>query len=85
MELLLSTASGDLHVLTACQPASDACSHLPGVRDKLEHVWTAISSFSSTKVVLLGSPKGMMEDVLALMRDADGIHVTCHKTQDAEH
>ena len=40
------------------------------VRDELEHIWTAISGSSSTKVVLLGSPTGIVQDALALMKDA---------------
>ena len=78
-----ATSGGGLRHLVVLQPPSDGQSQLPGVQDELEHIKTAISG-SSSNITLLQSPTGTVEDVLALMKDADWVHFACHGVQDSE-
>ena len=72
--------SGNLCLLAVRQPSSDGLSQLPGVATKLERIRVAIQNSRTT---LLESPVSMVEEVLALMNEADWVHFACHGIQDA--
>ena len=75
--------SGDLRFLAVRQPPSDGLSRLPGVAKELEHIRTVIANSPSAHTTLVESPVGTVEEVLALMKEADWVHFACHGTQDA--
>ena len=75
--------SGDLRLLAVRQPDSDGLSRLPGVATELEHIRAVIRKSSSARTVLLESCVGKVEEVLALMKEADWVHFACHGIQDA--
>ena len=72
--------SGDFRLLAVRQPSSDGLSRLPGVATELEHIRAAIRNSRTT---LLKSPVSTVEEVLALMNEADWVHFACHRIQDA--
>ena len=74
--------SGDLHLLAVRQPPSDGLSRLPGVAIELEHIKTVIRKTPSARTTLLESSVGTVEEVLALMKEADWVHFACHGIQD---
>ena len=75
--------SGDLRLLAVRQPSSDGQSRLPGVATELEHIRAVIRQSPSARTTLLESSVGTVEEVLALMRQADWVHFACHGIQDA--
>ena len=77
------TPSGDLRLLAVRQPSSDGLSRLPGVATELEHIRAVTRDSSSARTILLESSVGTVEDVLALMKEADWVHFACHGVQDA--
>ena len=50
---------------------------------ELEHIRTIIRDSPSTPTTLVESSIGTVEEVLALMKDADWVHFACHGIQDA--
>ena len=74
--------SGDLRLLAVRQPSSDGLSRLPGVATELEHIMAVIQNSPSARTTLLESSDGTVEDVLALMKEADWVHFACHGIQD---
>jgi tetratricopeptide (TPR) repeat protein len=74
--------SGDLRLLVVRQPPSDGQPRLPGVAIELEHIRTVIMNSHSTRTTLLESSAGTVEEVLALMKEADWAHFACHGIQD---
>jgi CHAT domain-containing protein len=76
--------SGDLCFLAVRQPPSDGQSRLPGVATELEHIKAVISNSRSAHTTLLESSVGTVEEVLALMKEADWVHFACHGIQDAQ-
>ncbi|KAI9451099.1 CHAT domain-containing protein [Boletus coccyginus] len=75
--------SGDLRLLTVCQPPTDGLSHLPGVAAELTHIREVIGDSPSAHITLLESSDGTVEEVLGLMKEADWVHFACHGVQDA--
>jgi CHAT domain-containing protein len=78
--------SGDFRLLAVRQPPSDGLSRLPGVDTELQHIRAVIlnsSSAGSGCTTLLESAVGTVEEVLALMKEADWVHFACHGIQDA--
>jgi CHAT domain-containing protein len=75
--------SGDLHLLAVRQPPSDGLSRLPGVATELEHIREVIGNSPSARTILLESSVCTVEEVLALMKEADWVHFACHGIQDA--
>ena len=76
--------SGDLRLLAVRQPPSDGQSRLPGVPTELEHIKAVIGKSPSARTTLLESSVGTVEEVLALMKEADWVHFACHGIQGAE-
>ena len=76
--------SGDLRLLAVRQPSSDGLSRLPGVATELEHIRTVIRNSPLARTTLLESSVGTVEEVLALMKEADWVHFACHGIQDIE-
>ena len=74
--------SGDLRLLAVPQPPSDGLSRLPGVATELEHIRAVIRNSPSARTTLLESSVGTVEEVLALMKEADWVHFACHGIQD---
>ena len=74
--------SGDLRLLAVRQPASDGLSPLPGAATELEHIRAVIRNSPSARTTLLASSIGTVEEVLALMKEADWVHFACHGIQD---
>jgi hypothetical protein len=62
---------GDLRLLAVRQPSSDGLSRLKGVDIELNHISAVISSLPSARTTLLESSLGTVEEVLALMKEAD--------------
>ena len=79
-----TTPSGDLRLLAVRQPPSDGLFRLPGVATELEHIRAVIRN-SPSHTTLLESSVGTVEEVLALMKEADWVHFACHGIQDATH
>jgi CHAT domain-containing protein len=75
--------SGDLCLLAVRQPPSDGLIRLPGVATELEHIRTVIRNSPSARTTLLESSVGTVEEVLALMKEADWVHFACHGIQDS--
>ena len=75
--------SGDLRLLAVRQPSSDGLPQLPGVATELEHIRAVIMNSPSSRTTLLESSVGTVEEVLALMKEADWVHFACHGIQDA--
>ena len=73
---------GHLRLLTVRQPPSDGLSRLPGVATELEHIRAVIMNSPSSRTTLLESSAGTVEEVLALMKEADWVHFACHGIQD---
>ena len=78
-----AVTSSDIRLLVVRQPQSDGLSRLPGVNTELEHIRAAIRNSPSARTTLLESPVGTVEEVLALMKEADWVHFACHAIQDA--
>jgi CHAT domain-containing protein len=76
--------SGDLRLLAIRQPPSDGLSRLKGVGTELDHIRAVIRKSPSARTTLLESSLGTVEEVLALMKDADWVHFACHGIQDDE-
>jgi CHAT domain-containing protein len=74
--------SGDLCLLAVRQPPSDGLSRLKGVDTELDHIRAVIRQLPSARTTLLESSLGTVEEVLALMREADWVHFACHGIQD---
>jgi len=74
--------SGDLRLLTVRQPPSDGLSHLPGVATELTYIREVVMDLPSAHITLLESSEGTVEEVLALMKEADWVHFACHGVQD---
>ena len=81
--VLETVSSGDFRVLAVPQPPSDGQSQLPGVRTELEHIRAVIRK-SPAQTTLMESSVGTVEEVLALMKDAEWVHFACHGVQDPE-
>ncbi|KAF8555037.1 hypothetical protein OG21DRAFT_1573596, partial [Imleria badia] len=75
--------SGDLRLLAVRQPPSDGQSRLPGVNTELEHIRAIIRNSPSTRITLLQSSVGTVEEVLSMMKEADWVHFACHGIQDS--
>ena len=75
--------SGDLRLLAVRQPQSDGQYRLPGVNTELEHIRAVIRDSSSARATLVESSVGTVEEVLALMKEADWVHFACYGIQDA--
>ena len=75
--------SGHLRLLAVRQPPSDGLPRLQGVATELEHIRTVIRNSPSAPTTLLESSVGTVEEVLALMKEADWVHFACHGTQDS--
>ncbi|KAG9317751.1 hypothetical protein JVU11DRAFT_1969 [Chiua virens] len=73
-----------LRLLAVRQPATDGQSRLPGVDLELGHIATVIQNVPSARATFVASPTGTVEQVLALMQDADWVHFACHGIQDAQ-
>ena len=71
-----------LCLLAVRQPPSDGLSRLPGVHAELEYIRAAINNSPSAQTTLLESSVGTVEEVLALMEQADWVHFACHGIQD---
>ena len=76
------TPRDDLRLLAVRQPPSDGLSRLPGVATELEHIRGVIRNSPSARTTLLESSVGTVEEVLALMKEADWVHFACHGIQD---
>ncbi|KAF8548819.1 hypothetical protein OG21DRAFT_1422363, partial [Imleria badia] len=76
-------SSGNIRILAVPQPSSDGQSRLPGVHTELDHIREIISN-SPAQTTLLESSIGTVEEVLAMMKDADWVHFACHGVQDSE-
>ncbi|KAF8553655.1 TPR-like protein [Imleria badia] len=79
-----TASSRGFRVLAIPQPPSDGQSRLPGVHTELEYIKAVVSNACSTQITLLASSEGTVEEVLALMKDADWVHFACHGIQDSE-
>ena len=75
---------GDLRLLAVRQPPSDGLCRLPGVDTELEHIRVTIRNSPSARTILLESSIGTVEEVLAMMKEADWVHFACHGIQDTE-
>lgn len=71
-----------LRLLAVRQPLSDGKTKLPGVVTELEFIKTVIEKFPSARTALVEPSVGTVEEVLALMKDADWVHFACHGVQD---
>ena len=76
--------SDGVRLLTVPQPSSDGQSSLRGVEIELNHIRAVIQNAPSARTTLLESSMGTVEEVLALMKDADWVHFACHGIQDAD-
>ena len=74
--------SGDIRLLAVRQPPSDGLSPLPGVDSELEHIKAVIRDSPLARTVLMELSVSTVEEVLALMREADWVHFACHRVQD---
>ena len=74
--------SGNLRLLAVRQPPSDGLLPLPGVAAELGRIKAIIED--SSCVTLLESSVGTVEEVLALMKEADWVHFACRGIQDPE-
>ena len=75
-------SSDDLRLLTVRQPPSDGQAALPGVKIELKHINAVIQNAPSARTTIVESSMGTVEEVLALMREADWVHFACHGIQD---
>ena len=75
--------SSDLRLLAVRQPTSDGLPRLSGVATELERIRAVIRNSPSARTSLLESSAGTVEEVLALMKEADWVHFACHGIQDA--
>lgn len=64
-------SSNDPRLLAGRQPHSDDLRKLPGVVAELEHIKTAIRNSPSTRVTLVESSLGTVEEVFSLVKGAD--------------
>ena len=74
--------SGDLRLLAVRQPPSDGLPRLRGVAIEVEHIRAVTRNSRSANTTLLESSVGTVEEVLALMKEADWVHFACHGIQD---
>ncbi|KAF8548856.1 hypothetical protein OG21DRAFT_667971 [Imleria badia] len=74
--------SGDLRLFAVRQPPSDGLPHLTGVATELEHIRAVIKNPFSARVDMFQSFLGTVEEVLALMKEADWVHFACHGIQE---
>jgi len=79
----ITVPGGDLRLLAVRQPPSDGLSRLPGVNTELEHIGAVIRDSPSARATLVESSVGTVEEVQALMKEADWVHFACHGIQDA--
>lgn len=79
----LSTPGSDLRLLAVRQPSTDGQFRLPGVDVELEHIKAIIRNSPSVRTTVTESAVGTVEEVLALMKEADWVHFACHGVQDA--
>ena len=77
------TPNGNLCLLAVRQPLSDGQMPLRGVITELQHIQAIIRRSASACTTLVESSVGTVEEVLALMKNADWIHFACHGIQDA--
>ena len=75
--------SGDLRLPAVRQPSSDELPRLSGVATELTHIREVIRDPLSARITLLGSSDSTVEEVLALMKRADWVHLACHGVQGA--
>ena len=73
----------NLRLLVVCQPPSDGLPRLPGAVAELGHIREVIRNSPSACTTLLESSVGTIEEVTALMKEADWVHFACHGIQDA--
>ena len=78
-----AVSGGDLRLLTVRQPLSDGQSRLPGVDTELKYIRTVVQNSPSARTTFTESSVGTVEEVLALMKDAEWVHFACHGIQDA--
>ena len=79
-----TASSGDLRVLAVSQSPSDGQTPLPGVHTELEYIRTVLRSSQSAQITLVEPFAGTVDEVLALLKDADWVHFACHGVQDSE-
>jgi len=79
-----AVSGSNLRLLIVRQPPSDGQSSLPGVDTELKHIRAVIQNFPSARTTLTESSAGTVEEVLALVKEADWVHFACHGVQDAE-
>ncbi|KAF8553218.1 hypothetical protein OG21DRAFT_1274070 [Imleria badia] len=77
-----AAARHDLRLLAVGQPPSDGQSRLPGVDIELNRIRAVIRNSPAARISLLESSVGTVEEVLALMKEADWVHFACHGIQD---
>ena len=78
-----TASSSGLYLLAVRQPPSDSQSKLPGVVAELEQIRVAVKNAPSARTTLTEFSVRLVEEVLALMKEADWVHFTCHGVQDA--
>ena len=74
----------NLRLLAVRQPPSDGLAPLRGVNTEVEYIKAVIKDAPLTQTILLESSVGTVEEVLALMKEADWVHFACHGIQDGK-